>query len=147
MGMKLLADVTGAGISPAGIVNVCCGAEQVELTCTTSGIFQIWSSPTLIPNGHTIQSFGGGEPDTLPRVNSTTVTITRTSGPSSRPVVSRLSISPISHALNGTQVSCVDLDALNSSFSTIINIIMPELTEGKVVTKSTTSRVLLLKFV
>ena len=112
------------GISPAGIVNVCSGANQVDLTCNTSGFFQRWLSPTLIPNGYTVQSFGGGEPDTLPQVNSTTVTITRTSGPGSRPVVSRLSISPVSDALNGTQVSCADLDDPNSSFSATINVIM-----------------------
>ena len=115
------------GISPAGIVNICSGAEQVDLTCTTSGIFQRWLSSTLIPNGHTIQSFGGGEPNILPQVNSTTVTITRTSGPNSRPVVSTLTISPVSDALNGTQVSCADLDDPNSSFSATINVIM----EGK----------------
>ena len=120
------------GISPAGIVNVCSGADQVDLTCTTSGTFQRWLSPTLIPNGHTIQSFGGGEPDTLPQVNSTTVTITRTSGPNSRPVVSTLSISPVSDALNGTQVSCFDLDERSSSFSATIHVINEQLIEGEI---------------
>lgn len=120
--------VAMAGITPVGVVNVCSGSEMLQLTCNTSGVLQRWISSTLIPNGHLLQSFGSGEPHILPLVNST-ITISRISGPNILPLVSRLVISPVSDALNGTEVGCVDLDALNSSSSAIINVVQP--TEGE----------------
>ena len=110
-------------LSPRGVVNVCRG-EELEVRCTIDGDLLQWRSATLIPNGFAVQEFGLA--DTMRLINSTTLTISRVS---TSPLASTLSLNPVTEALNGTEISCQDLDSPNST-SMIINVISNYVIEG-----------------
>ena len=113
-----------ASLSPRGVVNICRG-EELEVTCTIDGGLLQWRSATLIPNGFAVQEFGLAD-DVMHQINSTTLTISRVS---TSPLVSTLSLNPVTEALNGTEISCQDLDSPNST-SVIINVINNYVIEG-----------------
>ena len=90
---------------------------NIELMCTTAGMFQNWSS-AVIPNGRVIQSTGENDHQNHTQtVNNTVFTFYRLSGPNSLPLMSRLLVGD---DLNGTAVTCVDLVTSNSSSTVII---------------------------
>ena len=105
-----------------------CSGDQLELMCTTTGMFLNWSY-SLIPDGRVIQSTGQSDQNYVLTVNNTVFTIYRLSDPNSLPLMSRLLIRPVSDDLNGTVVTCVDLEASISS-STIINIVDEDVIQG-----------------
>ena len=109
--------VASINISPQGVANVCSG-EELEVTCTIDGDLLQWRSATLIPNGVAVQEFGLAD-DVVNQINSTTLTISRVS---TSPLVSTVSLNPVTEALNGTEISCQDLDSPNST-SVTINVI------------------------
>ena len=54
-------------------------------------------------------------------INNSTITFSRISNENDIPLVSRLSINPVSDHLNGTEVTCEDVEfTLESAFSTTV---------------------------
>ena len=96
--------------------------------CTTTGMFLNWSY-SLIPNVRVIQSTGQSDQNYALTVNNTLFTIYRLSGPNSLPLMSRLLIRPVSDNLNGTVITCEDLETSNSS-STVVNVVNKDMIQG-----------------
>ena len=112
-------------ISPSGVAPVCQEGDQLELMCTVPGMFQSWDFTVILGNGavmnfmHSVTADGpSGVPPPI-TVNSTTFTYSRLSTRDRVPVISRMIISSVSGGLNGVEVSCVDLEALESATTTI----------------------------
>ena len=110
-------------LSPSEVAPVCQVGDQLELTCSVTGIFLRWefSVPgTQMPFGTAVVSAGG--PSGVPPpvvINSTSFTFSRHS---TQPLTSTLMISPVSEGLNGVQVNCVDVVA-SKSVTTAIQIV------------------------
>ena len=122
-------DIGGAVISPPGIAPVCSG-DTLNLTCTTTGRFQEWSF-TLIPENETapmrytrsLQTYGPKHLQIFEQVIASTMFLySRNSAENSLPLMSTLSVSPVSAGLNGTVVNCTDITT-SDTVSTIIFII------------------------
>ena len=102
-------------ISPSGTASVNEG-DELELICTTTGIFLEWCF-SLTPEGGTtariykrfLTTSSPSNQTSQLQVNSITFTFSRISGQNSLPLVSRLLISPVSKDLNGTGVNRTDL--------------------------------------
>jgi hypothetical protein len=116
-------------ISPSPVVPVCQAGDQLELICTaTSGIEHRWEF-TVFPENMThtarpVTSLGvSGIPPPL-IIGTSTITFSRLSGHNVMPLVSRVTVSPVSSALNRTVVSCFELDT-NLVATTIVQIIDP----------------------
>ena len=100
-------------------MNVCSG-HHVNLTCTaTRANLLRWTSEILEQNQYTVQSTGIADNVIQQLGNSTTITIMRVSGAGEVPLVSTLVISSVTDDLNGTEVTCIDLQTFNSSSATI----------------------------
>ena len=117
-------------ISPSAVAPVCQVGDQLELTCTTTGIFLRWEI-TVFPENVThvqtpIQSIGtSGIPPPL-MISSSTITISRLSGPNSSPLISRAVVNPVSSGLNGTVVNCFEGSSSTDTVSTTtIQVIDP----------------------
>jgi hypothetical protein len=109
-------------ISPPGVAPVCRVGDQLELTCSIAGEFKRWEFTVTLDSGLT-QTF---MPDVTPdgvapplTVNSTTFTVSRLSAQDSSPLISRMTINPVSEGLEGVAVSCVDVAASESVTTTI----------------------------
>ena len=109
------------------VAPVCQEGDQLELTCnTTTGIDHQWKLIVLPGNvSHTaapVSSIGAsGIPMPL-LIGSSTITFSRLSSQNALPLISRVTISPVGRGLNGTVVSCVELDT-NLVATTTIRII------------------------
>ena len=122
-------DIGGAVVSPPGIAPVCSG-DTLDLACTTTGKFLEWSF-TLIPENETtpmrytrnLQTYGPKHLQIFEQVIASTVFLySRNSAENSLPLMSTLSVSPVSEGLNGTVVNCTDVTT-SDTVSTIIFII------------------------
>ena len=90
-------------LSPPGVAPVCSGG-QLELTCTTTGGFLVWTFNVFRGNESTVtnilrnilstDSAGGAMSELI--VNSTMFNFSRTSAQDRLPVMSRLLINPVS---------------------------------------------------
>ena len=116
-----------ATISPPETARVCRG-HQLELICSVTGSFLQWrfslireGETTPRPYMFTITSLNSDNQTQNLRVNSTIFTFARTSSQYSLPLVSSLTINAISDGLNGTVVTCSDIETSQSA-STTINI-------------------------
>ena len=111
-----------AEISPSGVAPVCQEGDQLELICTTTGIFLRWEI-TIFPENVThvqtpITSVGSsGIPPSL-MISSSTITFSRLSGPNISPLISRITINPVSNGLNGTVVNCFEGSSSTESVAT-----------------------------
>ena len=127
-------------ISPAKLVSVCV-EDQVELTCTTTGILLSWNlRQTHEQHGRditAIQYLGDSASQSYHySLYGINFNISRLSPPMSLPLVSQLIISPANYRLNGTEVTCVDPLSGNSS-STAINVISEDTSQGTILNLST----------
>ena len=109
-------------ISPSGVAPVCQVGDQLELTCSITGEFKRWEFTLTLDNGLT-QTF---MPDVTPdgvspplMVNSTTFTSSRLSARDVSPLISRMTINPVSEGLNGVAMSCEDVAASESATTTV----------------------------
>ena len=117
-------------ISPSSVAPVCQVGDQLELTCTTTGIFLRWEI-TVFPENVThiqtpIQSIGtSGIPPPL-MISSSTLNFSRISGPNSSPLISRMVVNPVSSGLNGTVVNCFEGSSSTDTLATTtIQVIDP----------------------
>ena len=114
-----------AEVSPSPISPVCQVGDQLELTCNSTGIDHRWDF-TVLPENMTytsspVTSTGvSGIPRPL-SIGTSTITFSRLSGPNVLPLISRITINPVSSDLNGTVVRCID--DVDSVATTIIQII------------------------
>ena len=115
-------------LSSNKVANVCDGGE-LQLTCDVPGTFLEWRSTHLLPIGYAIHSGGIGRNETR-QVNSVTITILRLSDANSLPLSSVLIVKPVTADLNGTDITCTDLESTNSS-SAIINVIDSDPIQGQ----------------
>ena len=115
-------------LSPMMVAPVCLG-DQVNLTCTASVDSIQWSFTVVNEQGRhepftTFSTSSGHSQQSAPFVvNSTTFTVIRGSGERVLPLISTLSIDPVSIGLNGTVVNCIDPRDMLISASTTIQII------------------------
>ena len=117
-------------LSPSPGAPICqAGADQLELTCnTTSGeaLVHRWEFTVFPENvthaaGRPVESIGvSGVPPNL-RVNTSTITFSRLSGPNVLSLISRATINPVSSIFNGTVVKCID--NMNSVATTTIQVV------------------------
>ena len=124
-----------AVISPSDRAPVCRG-NTLNLICTSSGRFQEWSFSLkldLITENQTaarrytrtLQSSGPGHLQTFEdMIGSATFLYSRSSAEGILPLVSTLSISPVSEDLNGTVVNCTDITIGDTVSTLIINIMI-----------------------
>ena len=107
-------------ISPSAVAPVCQAGDQLELTCSETGIFLRWEfsvSGAQMPLGAAVVSAGG--PSGVPPpvlVNSTRFTFSRLS---TQPLTSTMTVSSVSEGLNGVQINCVDIETSESATTTI----------------------------
>jgi hypothetical protein len=119
-------------ISPSGVAPVCQAGDEVELTCANTGEFHRWEVTVLIPQAMTttvtvITSIGlRGGIRSVP-INDATFSVSRLSGINdSMPLISRMTVSPVTSSLNGTVVNCFEgSTATDSVATTTIRIIDP----------------------
>ena len=118
--------------SPSAVAPVCQVEDQLELTCNTSGIAHRWEL-TVFPENITyttspVTSAGtSGTPQSL-RISTSMITFSRLSGPNISPLISRITINPVSNGLNGTMVNYLKVAYISSTESvatTTIRIIDP----------------------
>ena len=116
-------------LSPSTVAPVCQVGDQLQLTCTSSGIVHRWEF-TVFPENMTyptspVTSQGSSGVPTEPLTfSSSMVTFSRLSGQNESPLVSRVVVSPVSSGLNGTVVSCFEgLSSTNSVATTTIIVI------------------------
>ena len=114
-------------ISPSPVAPVCQEGDQLELTCnSTLGLDHQWLF-TVVPENVSytrapVSSIGvSGIPMPL-LISGSTITFSRLSGQFDLPLISRVTISSVGRGLNGTVVSCVELDT-NLVATTTIRII------------------------
>ena len=101
----------------------CLEGDQLELTCnTTTGLDHRWEF-TVFPRPATITGVSG-IPIAPLSIGIAMVNFSRLSGQFDLPLISRVTISPVSSGLNGTVVSCfeVDTDLLLVATTTIQTI-------------------------
>ena len=106
-------------ISPSEVALVCQVGDQVELTCTTSGTFLRWELFNDASLTRQVSSAGAAASFQPWIINSTTVAFSRVSAPGVLPLKSTVTISPVTASLNGSVVTCVDLETSNTSSTTI----------------------------
>ena len=116
-------------LSPSSVAPVCQAGDQLELTCTSSGIVHRWEF-TVFPENMThttspVTSQGtSGVPTEPLTFSSSMVTFFRLSGQNESPLVSRVGVNPVSTGLNGTVVKCFEgLSSTDSVATTTIRII------------------------
>ena len=101
-----------AKVSPSPVAPVCQEGGQLELTCNSTGIDHVWKF-TIFPENMThiaspVTSIGvSGIPRPL-SIGTSVITFSRLSGPNVQPLISGITVSPVSSGLNGTVVSCFD---------------------------------------
>ena len=117
-------------LSVSPVAPVCQVGDQLELTCTTPGTVHRWEF-TVFPENMTyttvpITSVGtNGVPPQL-TVSSSMVNFFRLSGQDSSPLVSRITVNPVSSGLNRTVVNCFEgISSTDSVATTTIRIIDP----------------------
>ena len=111
-----------------------CKADALNLTCTAAGRFLEWSFSLTPENAtasmryiRTLQLDGPNHLQTYEQmIGSTTFLYSRSSAENMLPLVSMLSISPVSEDLNGTVVNCTDVTA-GDTVSTTINVLNEKL--------------------
>lgn len=108
--------IIGARTSFQSIAPVCSG-DQLELICNTTGRIHEWSFSS-IPNTRALTSLTRGTSYLM--VNSVTFNFTRISVEGISPLVSRLVISPVESALNGTSVNCTDQETSETQSTTVV---------------------------
>ena len=114
-------------ISPLGMAPACLG-EQLELICTTTGIVLDWKI-TLndLPYSRLVSTTSANS--TL-NVSNIVFTFARTSSQNSLPLISVLLVNPVSAALNGSVVNCVNRETGRSSL-TATTVIDENYLQGK----------------
>ena len=120
-------------ISPSPVAPVCQEGDQLELTCNTTGIDHRWEFVIFPENvSHTttpVTSIGvSGIPQPL-MISFSTITFSRLSGQNVLPLISRVTIDPVSSDLNRTVVNCIE--GMNSLVSTTITQIIDSRQFGK----------------
>ena len=113
-------------IYPPGTVSACNGG-QLELACTTSGNYHEWIFYVVPSNGTNISEYArllttNGDQRSNLTVNSIMFTFHRKSMRGSLPLITSLTIDPISSGYLGAEVICTDKESSNSS-SVFLNII------------------------
>ena len=112
---------------------VCQVGDQLELMCNTTGIDHRWEF-VIFPENETrtstpVTSIGmTGIPQPL-MISSSMITFSRLSGQNVLPLISRVTIDPVSSDLNGTVVNCVE--GMNSLVATTIIKIIDSQQFGK----------------
>ena len=115
-------------LSPMTLAPVCRVGDPLNLTCTAFGEFIRWNFTVVNEQGRDeeITVFSASRAtsqQSMPIVvNSTTFTLIRNSAQSVLPLISTLSINPVSVSLNGTVVNCMDPGNSMTSASTTILI-------------------------
>ena len=118
-------------ISPSGVAPVCQAGDQLELTCSATGAFLRWEF-TVIRESEPAMPFrvmpivtSNGPSGVPPPVtaNSTRFTFSRFSAQDSTPLISMLTINPVSEGLNGVEVKCMDVELPSESVATTIRIV------------------------
>ena len=128
-------------VSPPEIVPVC-SEDTLNLTCNTTGRFLEWSFSLIPENGtgpvrytRILQTSGPNYAQIFEQViGSTTFLYSRSTVENSLPLMSTLSIRPVSKDLNGTVVNCTDVTT-SDRVSTVIFVIDEELVfpQGKTI--------------
>ena len=125
----LVFKIAGLVISPSEVAKVCRG-HQLDFMCTINGSFLQWSFSLIPENGaavkrHTyvLTSLSSSNQYHL-QVNSTKFTFSRVSAQNTVLLVSKLAVNTTSDGLNGSAVTCLDVQA-SESMATIIQIMNP----------------------
>ena len=114
-------------VSPPEGASACSG-DQLELTCTTSGILLEWMF-SVVPDNIAARTYTKGlttateAPEPL-IINSTRFTFSRLSPLNRLPLISILVINLVTVGLNGTKVNCTDVETSETASTTIITIIV-----------------------
>ena len=117
-------------ISPSEIAPICQAGDQRKLTCSTSGVLQTWKFTAISESGaamtftRTVSSGGSTGVDSQPLIINSTLmfTFSRLSCQGSLPLISRMTIDPVTEGLNGTRVNCLD-GITSESATTTLHII------------------------
>ena len=102
--------------------------DQLELMCNTTSTLEHRWEFTVFPENVSytrspVSSIGVSGITTAPLIIGTSmITFSRLSGPNVQPLVSMITINPVSRGLNGTVVNCFELDT-NLVATTTIQII------------------------
>ena len=87
-------------ISPSPVAPVCQVGDQLELRCSSTGIIHRWEITVMMPQTMTsiinvLSSTGSGQSPVV-RLYNSTFTAPRLSDPDSLPLMSRMTINPVS---------------------------------------------------
>ena len=106
-------------LSPSEVVLVCQVGDQVEVTCTTLGMFLQWELFKNTSLTRLVSSAGVTATLQPFMVNSTAGIFSRDTAPGVLPLKSTVMINPVTVGLNGSVVTCVDVETSNTSSTTI----------------------------
>ena len=128
-------------ISPSEIAPVCQPGDQLKLTCSTLGVLHTWRFTAISESGavmtftRSVSSHGPIGVDSQPLIINSTVrfTFSRLSSQNIFPLISRMTINPMTEGLNGTRVNCLD-GITSEQAATTIHII----SGGTIAKKNTT---------
>ena len=111
-------------ISPSAVAPVCQVGDQLELTCNSTGMIHRWEVTVMIPQIMTTtinvlasSSDSSGQSPVV-TINNSTFTAPRLSAPGSLPLVSGMTVTPVSRSLQGTVVSCFEGTTSTESLAT-----------------------------
>ena len=116
-------------IFPSVVAPVCSDGDRLELTCTTSGKLHTWQLIVNPENGvaamKQVSSIGSTGVDSQPLIINSTIMITfsRLSRQGISPLISRMTVNPVTEGLNSSQVNCVNTQVSSESARTTIYII------------------------
>ena len=114
-------------ISPSEIAPICQVGDELKLTCSTTEVLQTWQfiaipeSGTAVTFARSVSSGGSTGVDSQPLIINSTImfTFSRLSCQGSLPLMSRMTIDPVTEGLNGTRVNCLDGITSESATTTI----------------------------
>ena len=117
-------------ISPSVIAPVCQAGDQLKLTCSTLGVLHTWRFTAITESGaamtftRSVSSHGPTGVDSQPLIINSTIhfTYSRLSSQNILPLVSRITVNPMTEGLNGTRVNCFD-GITSEQMATTIHII------------------------
>ena len=118
-------------ISPSEVAAVCQAEDQLELRCSSTGMFHRWEITVMMPQTMTtrinvLTSIGPSGIPSVAMISNSTFTTSRLSDPDSLPLISQMVITPVYNDLDGTVVDCFEGSlSTESAATTAIRIIDP----------------------
>lgn len=110
--------------SPSPRAAVCHAGDRLEVTCTTNASILVWNVHFIGSNEHMQEIITSTiQVQVIERINSSVFIYSRISELQALPLTSELLIISVSSSLNGSNITCMELDNSASTMATTLYII------------------------